>query len=124
MLSWRTNMSVLLALTLILVAASPVFGMYDCCKSHTGNKFKVSQVGMFERYYLQESAGVCDIDAVVFTVNFRPCGQPKIISLCSDPKQSWVKNMMSAVDKQAKKTKKQQQKKRQKLCKRMKKNYA
>ncbi|XP_069584066.1 C-C motif chemokine 20-like [Ranitomeya imitator] len=124
MLSRRKNMSVSLALTLILVAASPVFAMYDCCKNHTEKQFKVSQVGMFERYYLQESSGYCDIDAIIFTVNFRPCGQPKIISLCSNPKQSWVKKMISAVDKQAKKTKKQQQKKRQKLCKHMKKKYA
>ncbi|XP_073529088.1 C-C motif chemokine 20-like [Phyllobates terribilis] len=124
MISSRNNMSVSLTLTLILVAASPVFGVYDCCMKHTAKKFKVPQVGMFERYYLQESSGVCDIDAVVFTVNSRPCGQPKIISLCADPKQSWVKKMMSAVDKQAKKPKKHQRKNLRKLCKNMKKNYA
>ncbi|XP_075720026.1 C-C motif chemokine 20-like [Rhinoderma darwinii] len=112
-----------LALTLlILQGVSPAFGMFDCCRKHTTKKFKVSQVGMFESYYHQDSAEVCDIDAIVFTLNTRPCGEPKRISLCADPNQKWVKNMITAVKKQTQKSKKHQHKKRQKLCKRMKKN--
>ncbi|KAM4043818.1 uncharacterized protein ACNLHF_014105 [Anomaloglossus baeobatrachus] len=108
-----------------VVIGDRVFGIFDCCINHTTKKFKVSQVGMFENYYIQDSLGVCDMDAVVFTVNSRPCSEPKIIiSLCADRKQMWVKNMMEAVDKQAKKNKKQKQRNVKKLCKRMKKRYA
>ncbi|XP_066445377.1 C-C motif chemokine 20-like isoform X2 [Eleutherodactylus coqui] len=97
------------------------FGIFDCCRRHTDKKFKVSQVGMFVDYYHQDSSGVCDIDAIVFTVISRPCNKPQRIDLCADPEQNWVKNMISAMKKQTKKSKKRQERKRQKQCKRTKK---
>ncbi|XP_056419494.1 uncharacterized protein LOC130360963 [Hyla sarda] len=98
-------------------------GIFDCCTKHTKQEFKVTKVGMFEGYDRQDSSGVCDIDAIVFTVNTRPCGEPKRIPLCADPKKDWVGKMIIAMKNHAKKSKKKQQKKREKLCKRMKKNY-
>ncbi|XP_075123009.1 C-C motif chemokine 20-like [Leptodactylus fuscus] len=117
------SLPLLLVLTLIiLVAVSPALGIFDCCHKYTEKKFTVSQVGMFKSYYSQESAGVCNIDAIVFKVNTKPCGKPNIIRLCADPKQKWVKKMISAVDKQAKRSKRNQQKKLNKLCRRPKKS--
>ncbi|XP_069830153.1 C-C motif chemokine 20-like [Dendropsophus ebraccatus] len=121
----RRSLSMPLALTLIILAAvSPVFGHFDCCTRYTNQRFKVSQVAMFEDYYFQDSSDVCDIDAFVFTVNATPCGKPKRITLCADPEKKWVEDMITAMKKLAKKSKKHQQKKKQKLCRRKKtRNY-
>ncbi|KAI4904012.1 hypothetical protein NFI96_021460 [Prochilodus magdalenae] len=84
--------TVLLSLTLLLLAATFSQGAGEpggscVCLRTSGTVLRITNI---RSYYVQR-AGVCHIDAVVFTT-------VKGLKICSDPKKPWAERAMKAVD--------------------------
>ncbi|XP_063771586.1 C-C motif chemokine 20-like [Pseudophryne corroboree] len=113
------NLAVSLVLIfIVLVTASQAFGMFSCCVRYTPKKLSLKAI---ENFYTQDSRGVCNIDAVIFTVR-RPCKSKNKapIQVCADPTQIWVQRIMAHFENP---TKLRKLKNQHKKCKRQRKTY-
>ncbi|XP_075057632.1 C-C motif chemokine 20-like [Mixophyes fleayi] len=106
---------------MVLVGTSQGFGAHNCCVDYTT---KTLRLHMIEGFYVQDSGGVCNLNAVIFAVR-HPCSSRGTapIEVCADPTKEWVKQLIAKFSKVTIQGKRANRKKSRKQCKRQRKSY-
>ncbi|XP_054620638.1 C-C motif chemokine 20 [Dunckerocampus dactyliophorus] len=102
----RSNTPFILLVLSCLCLAMAQVSYDDCCLSYVKKLDKKTQQRAV-KYRIQETDGGCNIRAVIFTMR-------KGRVYCTDPRQTWVKELMDAIDKKPTPHPKKNTQKRQK----------